>query len=69
MQNSEIPLRMYTSDVLKVSKLSYAALRAKQKRGEFPAHVDRGREYIYDGRQVYQALGLIDGPLSANPWD
>lgn len=70
MQQFEIPPRMYASDVLKLAKFGRATLAAKIKRGEFPKHVDRGKEYIFDGRAVYQALGLIDNSaMKSNPWD
>lgn len=55
-----IPARMYTSEVLALAKWKTpATLRARQARGDFPKHVDRSREFIYDGRQVYEALGLL----------
>lgn len=66
----DIPPRMFTSEVLELARFGYGTLRQKQKRGEFPKHVDRGREYIFDGRAVYKALGLvIDENHDVNPWD
>lgn len=70
MQQNNIPARMFTSEVLRLAKWGRSKLNAMQKRGEFPKRVDRGREDIYDGLQVYQALGLVNGAaLTSNPWD
>ena len=53
-----IPLRMYTSEVLEKAKFSQSTLRKRQREGTFPLPVDRGREQIYLGQQVYEALGI-----------
>jgi hypothetical protein len=61
-----IPARMYTSEVLALAKWKCTStLRKRQKEGRFPAPVDRGREMIFNGRDVYQALGLIDNAAPA----
>lgn len=64
-----IPERMYTSEVLKIARFSRSKLTAKQKAGEFPTPIDRGREAIYSGRAVFEALGLIESRQTSNPWD
>lgn len=67
MQNNiEIPFRMYTSEVLALARWkSVATLRRKQVYNGFPRPVDRGTENIFDGRAVYQALGIIPKQESA----
>jgi len=54
------PLRMYTSEVCRLARFSQAKLNRLRRQYQFPDPVDRGREAIYDGRQVYRALGLLD---------
>ena len=55
----EIPPRMYSSDVVKLAKVSMQTLKKRQREGLFPRPIDRGRQDIYLGHQVYEALGLV----------
>ena len=65
MTSTQIPARMYTSEVLRLAKWSSpSTLRKRQKEGRVPAPVDRGREMIFNGMAVYQALGLIDSAVN-----
>lgn len=61
MELPEYPPRLYTSDVLKIARFSQSTLRYRQEKGEFPQPIDRGKQYIYDRNQVFEALGLIEG--------
>jgi hypothetical protein len=60
MDINALPPRLYTSDVLKLCRFSYATLRNKQAEEGFPEHIDRGKEYIWDRDSVLSFLGLIE---------
>ncbi len=66
----DIPPRMYTSEVLKLARLSRSQLTKRRKDGEFPAPIDtRCKEDVYDGYAVYRALGLLGQDTASNdPW-
>lgn len=71
MQPADIPHRMYTSEVLALARISRATLRDRQRRGAFPRHIDRGKEFIFSGPEVYRALGIIkdsQDAVSESPW-
>lgn len=59
-----IPGRMYSSEVEALAKVSMATLKKRQKQGMFPRPVDRGRQEIYIGEQVYAALGLLSKQMN-----
>jgi len=58
--NLNPPLRMYTSEVCALARFSQQKLNNLRRKRKFPDPIDRGREAIYDGREVYEALGLTD---------
>lgn len=55
----DIPYRMYFSEVCAVARLSKSELNKRIRNNQFPAHIDRGREKIFSGEEVYMALGMI----------
>jgi hypothetical protein len=69
MTAAAIPPRMFTSEVLKLARFGRASLNERRKQHTFPDPIDRGREDIYDGMAVYQALKLIPGPQQEGSGD
>jgi len=57
---NNLPCRIMTSEVLELARFGSSKLRQKQKLGEFPNPIDRGKQSIYDRDQVLAALGLIE---------
>lgn len=64
-----VPLRMYTSEVCSLARFGQGKLNALRKAGKFPNPICRGKEAIYDGRDVYRALGLLDGETTGSSDD
>lgn len=56
----DIPRRMFTSEVLELTRWTESKLRLEKKRNRFPRPIDRSREAIYDGYEVYSALNMIE---------
>ena len=57
----DIPPRMFTSQVLELAKFGQGTLMKRRREHRFPEPIDRGREAIYSGPEVYRALGLVSG--------
>lgn len=66
----DVPLRMFTSEVLELARWGQQKLIERRKEEKFPDPIDRGKEDIYDGYEVYRALGLIknDPREETDPW-
>jgi len=54
------PLRMTENEVLELAKWNKDRLRREKRYNGFPQRIDRcNREDIYDGYEVYRALGAM----------
>ena len=64
------PARYTTSEVCAMAGYGPTTLWRRIQQGRMPKPVDRGRENLFQAREVKQALGIDPGPDRAqdDPW-
>lgn len=59
LPNPDAEPRITMSEFCSISKVSRVTVMRRAEAGKYPKPIDRGREFLFDRRAVYVALGIV----------